>query len=70
MPRLTRRDLALRFEPVQATAMVGIAAVCEQIGETSVSFGGKGSWTNRAVGLGLTRAPTPAPRAVWCRDSS
>ncbi len=59
MPRLTRRDLALRFEPVQATAMVGIAAVCEQIGETSVSFGGKGSWTNRAVGLGLTRAPTP-----------
>ncbi len=59
MAHLTRRGLALRFEPVQATAMDGIAAVCEQIGETSVSFGGRGSWANRAVGLGLTRAPTP-----------
>lgn len=58
MTRPARRDLALLFEPVQAAAMLGVASVFERIGETSVSFGGRGSWVNRAVGLGLTRAPT------------
>jgi GNAT superfamily N-acetyltransferase len=50
-------DLARAFELLQAEAMLELAIASARIGDAWLSFGGLGSFVNKAVGLGLSEAP-------------
>jgi GNAT superfamily N-acetyltransferase len=59
-PPLTARALAHREEHRQGRAMADIADAALAIGGGYASFGGKGSWLNRASGVGLARPVSDA----------
>jgi|GEM_PF-393540 len=65
----TRRELAEIFEPIQAEAMAGIVPDVLRVAGAVLTFGGRESFANRGIGLGLGMHGDPSDAELDAIDA-